>query len=174
MRGVPLANLDDMLAYNKEHTKVENQDSLFGAAGVNDMPSLRLKPSAPATPSDKLKWEKELLGLFISGHPLDKFKEAMDKRNTDINRFKSELKEGMTGVVAGIIEEHKEVRTKKGELMYFAKIADLTGSIEAVFFPKICEQFKQFIIIDSCVAIKGKLSLRNGTHSIVADAVKAL
>jgi DNA polymerase-3 subunit alpha len=174
-RGEMLANMEDILSYNKEKNKgPANQDSLFGAAGIDDMPSLRLKPSEPASPSDKLKWEKELLGLFISGHPLDKFKEALDKRNTDINRFKAELREGMTGVVAGIIEELKEVRTKKGEIMYFAKIADFTGSIEAVFFPKICEQFKQFIAVDSCVAVKGKLSLRNGTHSIVADAVKAL
>jgi DNA polymerase III subunit alpha len=173
-RGQMIANMEDILLYNKEKNKgPSNQESLFGAAEI-EMPGLRLQPAEPAAPADKLMWEKELLGLFISGHPLDKFKEALDKRNTDINRMKQELREGMVGVVAGIFEELKEIRTKKGDIMYFAKVSDYTGSIEVVLFPKICEQFKQFLATDKCVAIKGKMSLRNGTQSIVADAVKAL
>ena len=174
-RGEMLANMEDILAYNKEKNQAHNNhDSLFGAAGALDAPSLRLKPAPPAAAADKLLWEKELLGLYISGHPLDKFKEKLDARDMSINKMKAILREGMVGVVAGIIEELKEIRTKKGDIMYFAKVADFTGSIEVVLFPKICEQFKTFLVADKCVAIKGRVSLRNGNHSLVAEAVKEL
>jgi DNA polymerase-3 subunit alpha len=174
-RGAMLANMEDILSYNKEQTKDgANHDSLFGAADFIDMPGLKLKEAAPAKPGDMLIWEKELLGLYISGHPLDKHKERLDTRNTNIMRAREGLKEGMLAVVAGIIEELKEIRTKKGDIMYFAKVADFSGSIEVVFFPKVCDQFKQMIIIDNCVAVKGRMSHRNGTPSIVAEAVKTL
>ncbi|MEI7777651.1 MAG: DNA polymerase III subunit alpha [bacterium] len=173
-RGQMLANMEDILAYNKEKNKNgANQDSLFGNDSLA-MPSLRLQVAPPAAAADKLLWEKELLGLYISGHPLDKHRAALDARNTNIEKMKLQLKEGMIGVVAGILDELKEVRTKKGDIMYFAKMSDFSGSIEVVLFPKICEQFKQFIVLDKCIAIKGRMSMRNGTPSIVAEAVKAL
>jgi len=175
-RGQMLANMEGILLYNKEQTKdgAGSQDSLFGAAGFGNMPGLRLAPADPAKPADQLVWEKELLGLYISGHPLDKHRERLDARNTNIVKTRESLKEGMVGVIAGIIEELKEIRTKKGDIMYFAKIADFSGSIEIVFFPKVCEQFKQLIILDNCVAVKGRMSFRNGTPSVLAEAVKVL
>ena len=174
-RGQMLANMEDILAYNKEKNKNGvNQDSLFGNDSIAMMPSLRLQPAPEAAAADKLLWEKELLGLYISGHPLDKHRASLDARNTNIEKMKLQLKEGMIGVVAGILDELKEVRTKKGDIMYFAKMTDFSGSIEVVLFPKICEQFKQFIVLDKCIAIKGRMSMRNGTPSIVAEAVKAL
>ena len=69
-RGAMLGNLDDLLAYNKEKG-ASAQDSLFGGLGGTQAPGLTLRPMPPATMADKLAWEKELLGLYISGHPLD-------------------------------------------------------------------------------------------------------
>jgi hypothetical protein len=79
-RGQLLGNLEDMLEYNKEVNKVSNQVSLFG-----DMPELlgvgyTLKPAEPAAQKDMLQWEKELLGLYVSGHPLNAFREKIEKK----------------------------------------------------------------------------------------------
>ena len=76
-RGVMLSNLQDMLDYNRERTKMpENQESLFGMFGdTSPVQHLKLNAADPATQKEKLTWEKELLGLYISGHPLDQYVE---------------------------------------------------------------------------------------------------
>ena len=174
-RGTMLANIEELIEFHKEASSgFAQQDSLFGTSSAESLPGLRLSKASSATTEEKLAWEKELLGLYISGHPLDKFKAVLEGRSTNIARTKAELKEGMMGVVAGIIEEIKEIRTKKGEPMYFLRLADFSGSIETVIFPKTAEKYKDFIIPEKCIAIKGRMSFRNGQASVLAEAVKAL
>ena len=176
-RGTMLANTEQLLAYNKEQAKApESQESLFGgladsAASEND---LRLSPAAAATQTEKLVWEKELLGLYISGHPLDKFKTVLEKREVTVARVKAEMKEGMIAVVGGIIEEAKPILTKKNDQMMFLRLADLSGAIEVVVFPRVFEEFKKFLVTEKCVAIKGKISNRNDEVSLIAEKIKEL
>jgi DNA polymerase-3 subunit alpha len=121
-----------------------------------------------------LAWEKELLGLYISGHPLDKFKNVLEKREVNIKKVKEEMKEGMIAVVGGIIEEIRPIITKKNEPMAFIKLADLTASIDIVIFPKVMTEFKNLINPESCIAIKGRVSNRNGEISLIAEKIKTL
>jgi len=185
-RGRMLGNLEGLLEYNKEQAKITGgaggaQDSLFSlfasddAANQNTATShLRLNPAPEAGFDEKLAWEKELLGLYVSGHPLEKYRTALAARATTIARTKEELREGMMGVVSGIIEEVKEISTKKGDQMCFLKLADFTSSIEVVIFPKTLKEFKTLLVPEGCVSIKGKMSKRNDQISMVAEAVKAL
>jgi DNA polymerase-3 subunit alpha len=64
--------------------------------------------------------------------------------------------------------------TKRGDKMLFVKITDLTGSIEVVVFPKILKDVEQHFMQDACIAVKGRLSMRNGVPSIVVDKAKSL
>ena len=121
-----------------------------------------------------MTWEKELLGLYVSGHPLDKFREKLESRDFPISKIKDGLQEGMAAVAAGIIEEAKSILTKKGERMMFLKITDFTGSIEAVVFPRVYEEHKDILILDKCVALKGKISKRDGESSLIVDKAKVL
>jgi DNA polymerase-3 subunit alpha len=172
-RGLMLANMEDLLAYNKEKTKDSNgQDSLFaGLSGVHD---LRLKPAEPASKQDMLIWEKELLGLFISGHPLDRFREKIEAHGMTIKRVKTEVRPNTDVVIAGIVEEARELLTKKGDRMMFVKVADYTGSIETVVFPRAYEKYKKMLVVDTCIAMKGKVNERNGNIGILADKIKTL
>ncbi len=174
-RGEMLVNIELLLLHNKEGARQPaNQDSLFGSLGGVALPSLRLEKTPPATKEEKLAWEKELLGLYISGHPLDKFRETLQKREFTIKRVKEEFKEGMTVVVGGIVEEHKPIITKKNDLMAFLRVADLSSSIEVVVFPSVYEESKKFLAPESCVAIKGRYSTRNGVPSLIAEKIKEL
>ena len=174
-RGRMLANIDLLLDYNKENARQSsNQDSLFGLLAAGGAASLRLADAKPASIEEKLAWEKELLGLYISGHPLDKFRNILSKREITIARMKEEMKEGMTVVVGGIVEELKPIITKRNDMMAFLRVADLTSSIEVVVFPKIYEEFKKLFAPESCIAVKGRYSLRNGTPSIIAEKAKEL
>lgn len=174
-RGQLLGNLEESLAFNREQSKeASNQNSLFGGMeSSHSIHDLTLKETASAAKNDKLAWEKELLGLYISGHPLDEHREKLEKREMTVARIKN-LSEGMTIVAAGIVEEVKPVVTKKGDQMVFLKIADFSGLIEVVVFPKIFTEFKNILVKEKCIAIKGRISERNGEKSIVAEKVKPL
>ncbi|MDO8482585.1 MAG: DNA polymerase III subunit alpha [bacterium] len=175
-RGQMLANMENLLAYNKEKAAApENQDSLFGGlASASSAAEIALAPAPAATQTEKLIWEKELLGLYISGHPLDKFKNVLEKREVTVAKVKTEFKEGMIVVVGGIIEEAKPILTKKNDQMMFVRLADLTGTIEVVVFPRVFEEFKKFLVAEKCVAIKGKISNRNDEISLIAEKIKEL
>ena len=97
-----------------------------------------------------------------------------EKSGTTIKIISDELRDGMNAIVAGIIEEHKIVITKKNEHMAFLRIADFTGSIEVVVFPRTLTEVKEMLALDKMVAIKGRFSRRNDSPSLVAEKIKAL
>lgn len=172
-RGKLLSNLEDMLAYNKESgAQNQNQVSLFGDLPETSSVGFKLKEGTASTMADKLLWEKELLGLYISGHPLDRLREKLEKRDVNIKKIKEELGNGLPVTIAGIIENVRQVVTKKNERMAFIKIADFTGSIEAVTFPSIFKDFIDVLVAEKCIALTGKISNRNGEKSIIIEAVK--
>ncbi len=176
-RGALLHNIDEALEYHKEYAKqkLSNQVSLFSViTDAKALPRLRLRPAPEISIESKLAWEKELLGLYISGHPLDKHREKLEKSGVNIKQANEDTRDGMGIVIAGIIEEHKIVITKKNEHMAFLRIADFSGSIEVVVFPRTYTEIKELIGPDMCVAIKGKFSRRNDAPSIIAEKVKAL
>ncbi|MFH1402594.1 MAG: DNA polymerase III subunit alpha [Patescibacteria group bacterium] len=171
-RGQMIANTEELLKFNKEEAgKDKNQSSLFGGS---DICEITLKEAEPASAEQKLIWEKELLGLYISGHPLDKFSEQLKKSKTNIKRIKTELYEGTITVVAGMIEEIKEILTKKGDKMAFARLSDFNGNLEVVIFPKILKEYQEFLEVDKCLMIKGRISKRDGETTLIAEKIKEL
>ncbi|MBI3888671.1 DNA polymerase III subunit alpha [Candidatus Nomurabacteria bacterium] len=174
-RGVFLVNLESMLAYNHEGNKQnENQVSLFGGATEIKAPEFKMQPAENALPAEKLLWEKELLGLYISGHPLDRLRDKLEKRDINIKKIKADLGNGIPVTIAGIIESCRQVVTKNNERMAFLKIADLTDSIEAVCFPSIFKECIDILVAEKCIALSGKISNRNGEKSIIIEAVKEI
>jgi DNA polymerase-3 subunit alpha len=176
-RGVFLANLEAMLEYNRETNKQsENQVSLFGGKMEIKAPEFKLQNGKAATQAEKLLWEKELLGLYISGHPLDRIRDKLENRKMNIKKIKDgndhSSGNGMPVTIAGIIETARQVITKNNERMAFLKIADLTGSIEAVAFPSIFKESIDILVPEKCIALSGKVSNRNGEKSIIIEAVK--
>jgi DNA polymerase-3 subunit alpha len=173
-RATLLHNLENLLKFNKETAKADaNQDSLFGFGDVK-ISHLHMEPGPKITKQEMLSWEKELLGLYVTGNPLDQFKDLLDASGHNITKIKAESKDGDTTVVAGLVEEAKEILTKKGDPMAFLKIKDYTDSIECVFFPKTYTAYKDLISYEGCVVVKGKLSERNGEKSILVDKMKKL
>lgn len=177
-RGIFLSNLEGMLEYNHQNSKQnENQISLFGdlktKTGI-EPPAFKLMPAEKASQAEKLLWEKELLGLYISGHPLDRLRDKLEKRTINIKKIKEEMSNGMQVTIAGIIETSRQVVTKNNERMAFIKIADLDDSIEAVAFPAIFKESIEILVPEKCIALSGKISNRNGEKSIIIEAVKEI
>ena len=172
-RGIMLSNLEAMLEYNHETNKQnENQISLFSGKAEIKVPEFKLQNAREATQAEKLLWEKELLGLYISGHPLDRIRKKLESRDMNIKKIKESVGNGISVTIAGIIETARQVVTKNNERMVFLKIADLTDSIEAVAFPSIFKESIDILVPEKCIAISGKVSLRNGEKSIIIEAMK--
>lgn len=171
-RGAMLAHIEQLLQYHRDAGAEKMHDSLF--ADVEGMSEIRVPPAPPATQDQRLAWEKELLGLYVSGHPLDKFKEKLDRRPLNLAQIKERSYPGTTTVVAGMIESLRVLLTKNGDQMAFIKLADFSGAVEAVVFPKSYAEYKPILRPDACIAIKGRISNRNGEFSIVTEALKAL
>ncbi len=171
-RGQFYNNLETLLAYNREHVagKETGQDSLFGS--LAEVSSLSLNPAAAATMTEKLLWEKELLGVYVSGHPLNAFKAEVEKRPTIKQILDGH--QGTTVVTTGLIESVRELFTKKGDRMAFIKMADEIDSIEMVAFPETYAQNRELLVAGNCIAVKGKLSVRNDEKSILLEKVKLL
>ena len=149
--------MENLLAYNKENEKKSaDQDSLFGGmTDTSSLPTLKLASAPPAASNDKLAWERELLGLYISGHPLEQYRSIIEKRDMNIEKAKAE-KDGNEVVVAGIIEELRPVTTKKGEPMMFLRLADFTGAIECVVFPRVLIEYRSSIATTNVLLSKEK------------------
>jgi DNA polymerase-3 subunit alpha len=172
-RGTLLFNAEAMLEYNREIGKQDQaQISLFGGLSETKSPEFKLKNAPETNQKEKLFWEKELLGLYISGHPLDRLREKLESRSVNIKKIKEEFGNGMQVAIAGIIESSRPVITKNNERMAFLKISDLTDSIEAVAFPSVFKNAIEILVPEKCIALSGKVSLRNGEKSIIIDAVK--
>jgi len=172
-RKTIVGNLETLLAFNKESRGVAAQDSLFGSIGGIEA-RLSLIDQPAATLAEKLIWEKDLLGLYISGHPLDSYKEKIEKFGTLISKIKKEVKANMPVTVAAIIDDVRMVTTKKNDRMAFIKLSDYTGSIEAVVFPKLFEAHKDLLVNDVIIAIQGKITSRNGEKSLVIESLKKI
>jgi DNA polymerase III subunit alpha len=174
-RGQLLSNIERLLEFHRELTKAPvDQGSLFGALSAAPVAAkLKLDDSPAASQDQKLIWEKELLGLYISGHPLDKHAAKLANAKNSIKHAKEHLKNIET-VIAGYVETVQTILTKKGEKMAFLKVSDLSDSIEVVVFPNLFKENEKLILSGNCIMLKGKISERNGEDSFVAEKAKAL
>jgi DNA polymerase-3 subunit alpha len=172
-RGQMLANIELLLEYHRDAAKEQSHDSLFAELGASAS-EVHLAPAAAATMQERLAWEKELLGLYVSGHPLDRFREKLSKRPMNLAQVRERAHPGTTAVIAGMVEEMRVLLTKNGDQMAFLKISDFDGSIEACIFPKIYTEYRELLKPESIIALKGRISNRNGEFSLVADKLKAL
>jgi DNA polymerase-3 subunit alpha len=173
-RGNMLAHIDLILAYHREHMSApSNHDSLFGAMSATPA-QLRLPPTNPATMDERLLWEKELLGLYVSGHPLDKHKAILGKQKMDLKNSKANFPRGAETVIAGFLEEARTILTKNGEKMMFAKLTDFSDGIEIVAFPRTYKESESLLLVGTCIMAKGRFSERNGEASFIVEKVKAM
>jgi len=116
-----------------------------------------------------LQWEKELLGLYFSSHPLDKLQEFLALKNVSPIRSLSNKRPGTLVVLGCLITTVKRITTKKNERMAFLSAEDKTGSIDILVFPSKYEAMKDDFLPNKPVLIAGRLSERDGAYSVVFE-----
>ncbi|HEY3316193.1 MAG TPA: DNA polymerase III subunit alpha, partial [Bacillota bacterium] len=111
-----------------------------------------------------LAMEKEVLGLYLSGHPLAQYENELRERASTTSTRLAELPEGSPVVIGGLVSATRRVTTRKGEMMLFATLEDLTGAVEVVVFPRIFREARELLERDRAVLITGR------TNSVESSA----
>lgn len=156
-RGLLLSNTENLLAFARQNQEQENskQNSLFTAASFKSASKVRLEPAPDATESEKLTWEKELLGLYITAHPFANYQKFFEGIITPVKSL-SEVTEKSWVVVGGIIDSTKKKITRHGAAMMFVTILDQSGSLELLVFPRTYETTKDVWVEGKMVCVVGK------------------
>ncbi len=179
-RNELLFNLDELLQYHKKQVKEnKEQNNLFNLFNNdNNVSTFKLKKCASASKAEKLSWEKELTGYYISGSPLDIYAEKILNRSINIKNIieenNSDIKEGKNINLPILIDKIKITKTKQGDYMALLKVSDLTGKFEVAIFPKNYLELKNKIILNTPLILSGKIANKNGEKTMVVDKIENL
>jgi len=155
-------NVDVMIGFVSKANRNTDVDQLgiFGNDVARKSIQSQFKKVEPSNEKERLAWEKELLGTFVSKHPL---KEIMPKLKGMVRKIES-LHENLDNKrvkVGGIISAIQKVNTKNNEPMLFVKLEDLTGSIEVIVFPNILRKYESLFEVDKILVIEGKINVKD-------------
>jgi len=159
-----LFNLESILAFASKLQKeaLSGQTDLFGALGGDQLlPSMELK-TAPVKYTDKeqLMWERELLGLYISAHPLDNYDAYFEEQTIPLRSLTPKI-DGQKITIGGLVTTVRTIVTKSGTKMAFVGIEDKTGEGEVIVFPKLYERLSGELKQDIILKITGNVSARD-------------
>ncbi len=141
-------------------------DLVGGTGGGESEDDHGLLRDVPAlAPEEKLRWEKELLGLYLSDHPLRRLAADLAKlTDTQAVEITSELQENEVRI-GGLVRNPRRAITKKGQIMLYCEIEDLTGAVDVIFFPRVYEQYRHLLErsdgTEAVVVIQGKVDTRS-------------
>jgi len=163
-----LGNMDNILSFIKSgnEEKNTNQMGLFGSAQLAK-PTLQLDEFPEIPLKEKLAWEKEYLGLYISNHPLQNYQQQLQADLISYGEL-GQYENKAVGVI-GLIKKIRKIITKKGDPMLFVSIEDLTSTIDVAVFPILYKETQTLWAEDVPVFIQGKVNNRNGELSLAAD-----
>ena len=175
-RNQMLQNLEKLLEIARENQKNKStgQIGLFaGAPAIMKTTEIKMDAAVPAKMLEKLTWEKELLGLYVSSHPLNSFRKLFETRTTAIAKIDKTWVNKKV-LLGGLITQAKKIITKTGKPMLFIKFEDLTAKTEVVVFPNLMEKNPVALQENKIVFFAGRVDDRNGEIKIVADDVQEI
>ena len=163
----------DMAAV-RQRDKVSGQIGLFCEETLNDADEISL-PDIPEIPKEQmLVLEKEITGFYVTGHPLDAYREKMNSFTPLIELVTGEYGDGKNIKVAGLIISAKRITTRNGGMMCFIALEDFTEQIEVVIFPKTFDKFNKILLPDTPVRVSGRLSMSEDKAKVIADDIQLL
>lgn len=168
-RGTLLKSYEDIIdSVNNVTTGFSGQTSMFDM--IEDAKDVTYTVVEDISNNEKLKYEKELLGMYVSGHPLEKVYKYIEKKinfNSDMlekmKLGKLHMKNNATMVTSGMISDVTRKTTKKGNLMVFLILEDIYGEMELILFENQYMRFKELLKEDNIVAVKLRIGIKNET-----------
>lgn len=157
-----------------DHMQQEKKNSMVGQMSLFDMVSeeqkeefqIRMPDVGEYTKENLLGFEKEVLGVYVSGHPLESYEEEWRKVisattadfQVDPEVGYTKVRDGAREIIGGIIAEKTVKHTKTNQMMAFLTVEDLFGTVEVVVFPRDYEKYRQYLEEDNKIFVKGRVS----------------
>lgn len=167
---VSIENILKYLAGSAEKIS-SNQMGLFGKEKEN-FQTLKLTSIEPAAKKQKLAWEKELLGMYVSEHPLKGMEKSLKNYARPINEIAPQ--EGQSVKVAGVITSISKILTRSKEPMLFATLEDMSARTEVLVFPKVLKKDLLVWRADNIVLVEGQTNTKDGALKIIAQSVQEI
>jgi DNA polymerase-3 subunit alpha len=175
-RAEKLSGLESALDYGQRIARDRElgQTSLFGGQGGEPLPPPALPSATDLSQTARLSYEKEAIGVYISGHPLSDKAADLRRRTTCAVAGLRDLAEDENAVVGGVVSGVRRVMTKAGGQMLIARIEDMTAAVEVVVFPKWYPQLSPLFADDAVVVVRGRVKERRaiGRPAVQAAAVE--
>ncbi|MBO5411533.1 MAG: DNA polymerase III subunit alpha [Clostridia bacterium] len=163
-----------------EKQKAGAQISLFGSIIEEQGLEIAIPNLAEYETMERLSKEKSVLGVYVSGHPFEKFlpyfkdctfncsmtSHYEEDEESGVKTY-TEISDGQQITMGGMISAFKKLKTRSGSLMAFVTVEDLYGSIECVCFPKIYERIRDFLVVDKVVSLSGKISIEDEKPPVI-------
>ena len=167
----------------EKRDRLAGQISLIDLVGGEQLKDETLPEVTPFTKEQRLALEKDVLGLYVTGHPLEKY-EAMLLDRTNLNSSMLEsyedlkdsgIRDGGQIVTGGLIADIKNQMTRNGKLMAFVTLEDLYGQIEVIVFPNTMEKYRHLLVTDQPVIIRGKINYNEEMNiSVICEQIYPL
>jgi len=173
-RNQIISSMENILSYSKnfQELKKSKQTSLFGEA-KNFLPEITLSQPQPASKKQRLSWEKELLGLYISDHPTKEFQEYFRRVAIPMKEIDSSTV-GRQVNIGGVISSIHKIFLKNQKTMLFVMVEDTAAKMEIIVFPKLLEATADFWQEDKIILASGKISDKDGEFKLLCDSAKAV
>ena len=172
-RPALLESMDRILAISSSNFQAADagQISMFGDG--TGLAEAIILPDAKITINRRaqLDWERELIGLYVSDHPLSTVMDSLEKHVTHFAQDLSEAKHQEYVSVAGIVTKIRQHQTKNGKAMAFATIEDVQGMIDLVVFPNTWKKYGELIRFDEIIYVRGKADANGGETKVLVDQV---
>jgi DNA polymerase-3 subunit alpha len=173
-RAALLASLDRVVAVSNSHFQAirAGQMSLFGAeTGVTE--NIVLPEVNDVDKREMLNWERELIGLYLSDHPLSSYQKQLVQI---VSYFSGQLPEAQHEEkvrVAGLINSIRPYQTKTGKAMGFVTMEDIQGTIDLVMFPRTWRRFSEMLVVGEIIIVEGKVDANSNPPKILVDSVRS-
>jgi DNA polymerase-3 subunit alpha len=171
-RAVLMHNLDRILETVNSFKEIQKygQTTLFDPLEEDESP-LIMEPCPPWPALEKLTHEKQNLGFYFSGHPLDKYRNHIQNHgNLDLSRLTA-CSTQRTYTVIGILKEIKEITTRTGRRMAFAQLEDFRGAVELVLFSDVFEKSRERLVGDSVMVVRGRIDNSRGEPKLLVESL---
>lgn len=171
-------SFEEISKYSKyvQTSNLQGQTDIFGALvdqGIETKQDFSLKNVTLATGLEKLKWEKEFLGIYVSNHPLHGLKRYIKKKAHLISELDKKLLNKSVKVI-GLMSGIKKILTRSGDYMATFVVEDPTAKVDVAIFPKGYHQMAGLLIEDSVVVVEGTFDNRRGGPQIMCNNIKAV
>ncbi|PJB99882.1 MAG: hypothetical protein CO075_03525, partial [Candidatus Moranbacteria bacterium CG_4_9_14_0_8_um_filter_41_43] len=167
-----LESIEAILQYGKNLKTIAetHSSSLFGEMTM-ETSTIKLSPTLIATKKMTQSWEKELLGLYVSDHPVSAFEAYFKKTTTPLRDL--EKKEDESRVrIGGVITDVRKILTKRQQTMYFVGLEDTTGRVEILVFGKTADRTGDSWITEDIVIVDARVSQKDGALKCIAESVE--